>query len=145
MSDHGSIQANLYHDYHEFPVKNNIIMGTDDHKLYETYKYLVGEFHRRSTKVVSDKEAIDFMCPLLRSFVRENKEGRMADDEFQRLYLVFTKYLPHIPTRNELIVWIKENIDFSNKKLLGKNIGLVKKVFGALVDGDEVKDILTNL
>ena len=54
-------------------------------------------------------------------------------------------YLPQMATEDEIVAWIKENVDFSSLKSPIQAMGNVMKHFGKLADGNDVKQILSKM
>jgi uncharacterized protein YqeY len=59
--------------------------------------------------------------------------------------IILESYLPKMATKEEITVWITENIDFSEFKNSMKAMGTIMKHFGKLADGNLVKQILQEL
>jgi hypothetical protein len=51
-------------------------------------------------------------------------------------------YLPATASRDEIVAWIKTNIDFSQYKNKMQAMGPVMKHFGQLADGKQVNHVL---
>jgi uncharacterized protein YqeY len=58
---------------------------------------------------------------------------------------ILESYLPKMATREEVVDWIKENIDFSQFKNKMPAMGTIMKHFGKLADGKMVNEILTKM
>jgi len=58
---------------------------------------------------------------------------------------VLESYLPKMANRDEILVWINENIDFSDYKSPMQAMAPIMKHFGKLADGNMVKGILQEL
>ncbi len=58
---------------------------------------------------------------------------------------ILQSYLPKTASREEIVVWIKENIDFSQFKNKMQAMGPVMKHFGKLADGKQVNQVLKEL
>ena len=70
-------------------------------------------------------------------------EVRGKTSQLVRLYLeILEFYLPKMATREEVVDWIKENIDFSLFKNKMQAMGTIMKHFGKLADGKMVNVIL---
>ena len=66
-----------------------------------------------------------------------------AKNEETSEYLeILGSYLPKMATREEVVDWIKENIDFSQFKNKMQAMGIIMKHFGKLADGKMVNEIL---
>ena len=55
---------------------------------------------------------------------------------------ILQSYLPKTASREEIVAWIKENIDFSQFKNKMQAMGSVMKHFGKLADGKQVNQVL---
>ncbi len=55
---------------------------------------------------------------------------------------ILQSYLPNMATREEIIAWINENIDFSKYKNKMQAMGPIMKHFGKLADGKQVNQVL---
>jgi uncharacterized protein YqeY len=55
---------------------------------------------------------------------------------------ILESYLPKMATREEVVDWIKENIDFSQFKNRMQAMGTIMKHFGKLAEGKIVNEIL---
>lgn len=58
---------------------------------------------------------------------------------------VLEKYLPKMASKDEILAWVNENIDFSQFKNAMQAMGPIMKHFGKLADGNLVKQILHDL
>jgi uncharacterized protein YqeY len=114
-----------------------------DEKKKDTLRVILGEFGRMDKKELSDDEVVKILKKLMKSEkeVLEQK-GEAADSEFIK---VIETYLPKMATREEITVWIHQNIDFSQFKNKMQAMGLVMKHFGATADGNFVKEIIQNM
>lgn len=66
-----------------------------------------------------------------------------AKKEHSSEYLsILETYLPKMADREEIVTWIKENIDFSEYKNKMQAMGTIMKHFGKLADGKVVNTIL---
>jgi hypothetical protein len=114
-----------------------------DEKKKDALRVILGEFGRMDKKELSDDEVVKILKKLMKSEkeVLEQK-GEAADSEFIK---VIETYLPKMATREEITVWIHQNIDFSQFKNKMQAMGLVMKHFGATADGNFVKEIIQNM
>ena len=106
----------------------------------DTLRVILGEFGRLDKKELSDDEAVKILKKLLKSEkeVLERK-GQGTKSGFIR---IIEDYLPKMVSEEEIAVWIKQNIDFSQFKNKMQAMGLIMKHFGATADGNSVKKIL---
>jgi uncharacterized protein YqeY len=114
-----------------------------DEKKKDALRVILGEFGRLDKKEVSDDEIIKILKKLMKS-EREvlEQKGEAADSEFIK---VIENYLPKMATEEEITVWIHQNIDFSQFKNKMQAMGLVMKHFGAMADGNFVKEIIQKM
>jgi uncharacterized protein YqeY len=75
--------------------------------------------------------------------VKSEKTVLEAKKEATSEYLEILKgYLPKMAAREEIIAWIKKNIDFSQYKNRMQAMGTIMKHFGKQADGRQVNQIL---
>lgn len=55
---------------------------------------------------------------------------------------ILQTYLPKTASREEIVAWINENIDFSQYKNKMQAMGAIMKHFGKLADGKQVNQVL---
>jgi uncharacterized protein YqeY len=88
----------------------------------------------------------DDILDIIRKLVKSEKTVLEAKSEDTSFYLTFLQaYLPKMASKEEIAVWIRENIDFSRFKSPMQAMGPVMKHFGKLADGKEVKEILGSM
>jgi uncharacterized protein YqeY len=64
-------------------------------------------------------------------------------NEASSAYLnILQSYLPKLAAREEIITWIRENIDFSEYQNKMQAMGKIMKHFGKQADGKMVNEIL---
>ena len=88
---------------------------------------------------ITDDDIFGIIKGLLKSeqTVLEIKKEKSSD------YLeILKRYLPATASRDEIISWIKANIDFNQFKNKMQAMGPVMKHFGKLADGKQVNQIL---
>lgn len=103
-------------------------------------RIVVGELQRQPMKELADDDVVR----ILKKLYKAEEElldagGKPTDPAF--LALIGT-YLPDEVTEDQILEWLKENVDFSSLKNKMQAIGLVTKHFGSMVDGNIVKDII---
>lgn len=107
----------------------------------EALRVIVGEFERQDKKELSDNEIL----LILKKFKENETELLNAKNETTSIFLeLVISYLPQKKTKEEIIQWISENVDFTKLKNKMQAISIVTKQFGTAVDGKEVKDIIQN-
>lgn len=112
-------------------------------KRKDALRVIIGEFERSVKKELSDDEAIKILKKLVKSEKELlEKKGDETDSEFVR---VVENYLPKMATDEEIMEWIKQNIDFSEFKNKMQAMGSIMKHFGATADGNAVKKILQKM
>lgn len=112
-------------------------------KRKDALRVIIGEFERSVKKELSDDEAIKILKKLVKSEKELlEKKGAETDSEFVR---VVENYLPKMATDEEIMEWIKQNIDFSEFKNKMQAMGSIMKHFGATADGNAVKKILQKM
>lgn len=114
-----------------------------DTQKKDTLRVVMGEFARLEKKELSDSEIIKVLKKLIKSEKEVlEKKGQAPDSEFIG---IIEHYLPKMATEEEIISWIKQNVDFSQFKNKMQAMGIIMKHFGPAADGDAVKHILQNL
>lgn len=113
-------------------------------------RYILGEFSRlKGTKdgknyisdVLTDEQAIRVLKGIISG---EEKLLELVPNTVSTLKPLAETYLPKKATREELLTFIA-TIDFSQLKNKMQAIGIVKKHFGILVDGQMVNNIIQNI
>ncbi len=85
----------------------------------------------------------DDILGIIRGLVKSEKTVlELTKKETSEYLEILSTYLPQMAGREEIEVWIKENIDFSQYKNSMQAMGTVMKHFGKLADGNIVKEIL---
>lgn len=65
-------------------------------------------------------------------------------NEEKDLLAVINQYLPPQLSREGIVSWIQENVNFDEVKPKQKVIGMIKSQFGTSIDGKLVQDVLNN-
>ena len=133
-------------------------MVNKDTAVRDTMRLIMGEFPsltvditlesgKKSTRVKTPEEITDEdLQNIIRKFVKSEKTVLEFKKETRSDYLdLLNCYLPQMATSDEIIQWIKENVDLSQFKSPMQAMGNVMKHFGKLADGNQVKEILKNL
>lgn len=115
-------------------------MINKDNETKDCLRIVLGEFARQPKKELSDNEAISIIQKLIKNEqeLLKYKENKVTS----KLISILESYLPEMVSDEEVITWIKENIDFSTLKNKMQAMGIIMKQFGKTVDGNNVKRIL---
>ncbi len=91
----------------------------------------------------SEEISNDDIIGIIQGLVKSERIVLEAKNEESSEYLTMLEsYLPEATTREEIIAWIKENIDFSEYQNKMQAIGPIMKHFGKQADGKMVNLIL---
>ncbi len=102
------------------------------------------ESGKESTRLKSGEEITDDdIIGIILGLAKSERLVLEAKDEDSSEYLeILKQYLPRMADREEVIAWIKENIDFSEYKNKMQAMGTIMKHFGKQADGKMVNEIL---
>ena len=102
------------------------------------------ESGKKTTRLKKPEEITnDDILGIIRGLVKSEKTVLEATRQETSEYLtILQSYLPKMADREEIVAWIKDNIDFSQYKSRMQAIAAVMKHFGKLADGKQVKQIL---
>ncbi len=102
------------------------------------------ESGKESTRLKSGEEITDDdIIGIILGLAKSERLVLEAKDEDSSEYLeILKQYLPRMADREEVIAWIKENIDFSEYKNKMQAMGTIMKHFGKQADGRMVNQIL---
>ncbi|MBT8368790.1 MAG: GatB/YqeY domain-containing protein [Deltaproteobacteria bacterium] len=102
------------------------------------------ESGKKSTRPKKPEEITDDdIFGIIKGLVKSEQTVLEIKKEETSEYLeILQSYLPATATREEIAVWIKANIDFSQFKNKMQAMGPVMKHFGKLADGKQVNQIL---
>jgi uncharacterized protein YqeY len=102
------------------------------------------ESGKKTTRLKKPAEITnDDVIGIIRGLVKSERIVLEAKSEETSEYLeILESYLPKMATREEVVDWIKENIDFSQFKNKMQAMGTIMKHFGKLADGKMVNEIL---
>ncbi len=105
---------------------------------------LILESGKKSTRPKKPDEITDDdILGIIKGLVKSEQTVLEIKKEETSEYLkILQSYLPATASREEIAVWIKANIDFSQFKNKMQAIGPVMKHFGKLADGKQVNQIL---
>ncbi len=91
---------------------------------------------------ITDDDIIGIIQKLMKS---ENTVLEAKKQETSDYLEILDSYLPRMATKEEIVVWINDNIDFTEFKSAMQAMGPIMKHFGKLADGKLVKQILQDL
>ncbi len=91
---------------------------------------------------ITDDDITGIIQKLMKS---ENTVLEAKKQETSDYLEILDSYLPRMATKEEIVVWINDNIDFTEFKSAMQAMGPVMKHFGKLADGKLVKQILQDL
>ena len=102
------------------------------------------ESGKKSTRLkkpeeISDDDIFGIIKGLIKS---EQTVLEIKKEETSEYLEILQSYLPATASRDEIVAWIKANIDFSQYKNKMQAMGPVMKHFGKLADGKQVNQIL---
>jgi hypothetical protein len=102
------------------------------------------ESGKKTTRPKKSEEITnDDIIGIIQGLVKSERIVLEAKKEESSEYLsILETYLPKMATREEIISWIKENIDFSEYKNKMQAMGAIMKHFGKQADGKMVNEIL---
>ena len=114
-------------------------MKAKDEPLKNTIRLIMGELARQNKKEFSDDEII----AIVRKMIKNEKETLSATDQDSSEYLeILETYIPKQVSEEEIIAWIKSNIDLGGYKNKMQAMGPIMKHFGTTAEGNIVKQIL---
>jgi uncharacterized protein YqeY len=88
----------------------------------------------------------DDIIGIINGLVKSEQTVLEIKKEATSEYLEILKlYLPMMVSREEILAWIKENIDFSQYKNKIQAMGIIMKHFGKTADGKQVNQILQEI
>lgn len=102
------------------------------------------ESGKKSTRLKTSAEITnDDIVGIIQGLAKSERMVLAAKKEEASDYLsILQLYLPRMAGREEIIAWIKENIDFSEYKNKMQAMGAIMKQFGKQADGKMVNEIL---
>ena len=126
-----------------------------DQEVRNTLRMIISEFPKltvpltlesgkKSTRLKKPEEITDDdVIGIIRGLAKSEQTVLEATGQATSDYLeILQFYLPQMKGREEIISWIKDNMDFSQYKNKMQAMGPVMKHFGKLVDGKLVNQIL---
>jgi uncharacterized protein YqeY len=102
------------------------------------------ESGKKSTRLKKPEEiSNDDIIGIINGLVKSEQTVLEAKKESTSEYLnILKSYLPQKVSREDIVAWIKENIDFSQYKNKMQAMGTIMKHFGRNADGKQVNQIL---
>jgi uncharacterized protein YqeY len=102
------------------------------------------ESGKKTTRPKKSEEITnDDIIGIIQGLVKSERIVLEAKQEESSEYLsILEFYLPKMATQEEIVVWIKENVDFSEYKNKMQAMGTIMKHFGKQADGKVVNQIL---
>jgi uncharacterized protein YqeY len=102
------------------------------------------ESGKKSTRLKTNEEITDDdIVGIIQGLAKSERVVLEAKNEESSAYLDILKlYLPKMASREEIVAWIRENIDFSDFKNKMQAMGTIMKHFGKQADGKMVNEIL---
>lgn len=102
------------------------------------------ESGKKSTRLKKPEEINnDDIIGIINGLVKSEQTVLEIKKEATSEYLeILQQYLPRMVSREEIVAWIKENIDFSQYKNKMQAMGTIMKHFGKTADGKQVNQIL---
>ena len=102
---------------------------------------------KKSTRLKKPEEITnDDIIGIINGLVKSEQTVLEIKRETTSEYLEILKlYLPKMVSREEIVAWIKENIDFSQYKSKMQTMGTIMKHFGKTADGKQVNQILQEM
>jgi len=144
------------HDKIKNDLKNAMLQRKND--IRDTIRVVMGEYSKLTVPItlesgkktfrVKKPEEIsdDDLLGIIRGLVKSEKTILELQNKENSPYLqVLESYLPKMANRDEILVWINENIDFSDYKSPMQAMAPIMKHFGKFADGNMVKGILQEL
>jgi len=102
---------------------------------------------KKTTRLKKPEEITnDDIIGIIRGLVKSERTVlELTNAETSEYLEILESYMPKMATREEVVDWIKENMDFSQFKNKMQAMGTIMKHFGKLADGKMVKEILTEM
>ena len=102
------------------------------------------ESGKKSTRLKTNEEITDDdIVGIIQGLAKSERMVLEAKNEASSDYLdILQLYLPQMASHEEVIAWIRDNIDFSEYKNKMQAMGSIMKHFGKQADGKTVNEIL---
>jgi hypothetical protein len=151
----------------EKPIKNGLEFAQDTKRAMRTIISMYPELNKKKHEIVD--EDVEYLAKKIikneklrllyqnKHIVAKDVEGKQPkevskienekltelDESLSSIYIVILEgFLPQMITKEEIVEFIKNNIDFSQLKNKMQAIGIIKNHFGNTVDANLVRDIL---
>jgi uncharacterized protein YqeY len=104
------------------------------------------ESGKKSSRLKKPEEITnDDIIGIIKGLIKSEQTVLEATGQSTSEYLeILQAYLPKMAEREDIVVWIRENIDFSQYKNRMQAMGAIMKHFGKTADGKRVNEILKN-
>ena len=113
-----------------------------DEERKSAIRVILGEFSRGGKKELPDAEAV----PILKKLIKSEREVLQQKGETDSHFIsIVENYLPQMVSAEEIISWIRVNVDFSKYQNKMQAMKPVMAYFGQRADGNAVKDILKGM
>jgi uncharacterized protein YqeY len=118
-------------------------MKAKDESKKNALRVIMGEFGRQEGKELDDALVIQ----IVKKLVKSEKEvlERSGGGQTNAFIEACQAYLPRMADEEEIKAWIADNVDFSQFKNKMQAMRPIMQHFGASVDGNMVKKILSQL
>jgi uncharacterized protein YqeY len=144
------------HDKIKLDLKNSMLQKQNH--IRDAIRVIMGEYPKLTVPItlesgkktfrVKKPEEItdDDLLGIIRGLAKSEKSVLELQKKESSPYLqVLESYLPKMADKDEVLAWIKENIDFADYKSPMQAMGNIMKHFGKLADGNMVKELLQEL
>jgi uncharacterized protein YqeY len=117
-------------------------MKEKDEPRKEALRVVLGELSRQDQKELSDDDVVKVMKKLLKSEEELMEKSGATGSDFAE---ILESYLPKMASDEQIVAWIRENIDFAQYRNKMQAMGPIMKHFGAAADGNRVKQLIQSL
>lgn len=144
------------HDKIKLDLKNSMLQKKNE--IRDAIRVVMGEFPKLTVPIIlaSGKKTFrvklaeeitnDDLLGIIRGLVKSEKAVLEIQNKKSSPYLeVLASYLPKMADRDEILAWIKENIDLEEYSSPMQAMAPIMKHFGKLADGNLVKGLLLDL
>jgi len=144
------------HDKIKLDLKKSMLLKKND--VRDAIRVLMGEYPKLTVPITlesgkktfrvkkPDEITDDDLLDIIRGLVKSEKSVLELQKKETSPYLeALESYLPQMASRDEILAWIKENIDFSEFRSPMQAMAPIMKHFGKLADGNVVKGLLQEL
>lgn len=144
------------HDKIKLDLKNSMLLKKND--VRDAIRVIMGEYPKLTVPITlesgkktfrvkkPDEITDDDLLGIIRGLVKSEKTVLELQKKESSPYLeVLEAYLPKMASREEIMAWVRENVDFSQYKSPMQAMAPIMKHFGKLADGNMVKGLLQEL